>query len=178
MVMKCCLLNSCGSLISPPLSPLPAPAILSSMAGGNYLLPGLSLMSPTYSPHGAEGSLYSTVMVPILPGLCLAACEALSLQHCQPTALPLTLVASETLAFLQGQEGTRFLTRSHELTWSTPHLEHPSPGASLVLMPGHRRVSSVQAAGDSSSRVMASENQRLLAHSALTSWGLREREAL
>lgn len=80
------------------------------MADGTYLLTGLTLLPSTCSPHGAEGSLFSVNMVPIHPGLFPAAYEALRLQDCQPTALPLILGASATLAFLQGQEGTRSLT--------------------------------------------------------------------
>lgn len=80
------------------------------MADGSYFLSGPTLLLSTCCPRGAEGSLYSADVVPILPGLCSAAYEALRLPNCQSTNLPLILGASTALAFLQGQEGTKFLT--------------------------------------------------------------------
>lgn len=97
------------------------------MADGSYLLSGLFPMPPTCSPCATEVLLYSIDMVTILPGHRTAACEALSLQHCQPTALPLTLIAFAILAFLQGQEGT-----SPSCKAST-HLEHLSSGTFSYL---------------------------------------------
>lgn len=107
----------------------------SSMADGSYLLTGLFPMPPTCSPCSTKVLLYSIDMVTILPGFCTAACEALSLQHCQPTALPLTLVASAILSFLLGLEGTSpscINSSGASLTWDIllpglfRHLEHPS----------------------------------------------------
>lgn len=93
-------------------------ASFSSMADGSYLLTDLFPMPPTCSPCGTEVLLYSIDMVTILPGLCTAACEALSLQ---PTALPLILVTSAIWPFSKARRAP-VSHINHQLIWSTFHL--------------------------------------------------------
>lgn len=108
-----------------PLPPSPFHAWHLHLSPPWLMAPTPSLASPPvpppFSPRCRGASLYKAQMVPILLELRSPACWPTALL----SAWPLALGASATLAFLQGWRAP------------LPHCERPSPGAPLVLMPGH-----------------------------------------